>query len=147
MDNKYIIQQFNQFIESIDRNIIESINSNDNKLTSNISSIQIDLLNYYKNIAGTAAGFYGISEYIVFSTFKNAIENFNKPLKFEIRPRGDLCFFELKNHDKILTILHSSSLKHLNESNLFYDDFKFRAPDITILKKENGTYKLYNSRC
>jgi len=136
MTEKFI-QQFDQFIKIINNKIIEFINLQDNKLTKHISSIQWELWKNYKEINGTSAGFHGISEYIVFSTFKNFIENLNKPKKFKSQIiNRDLRFFELEKNNKVLRIYRASSLRHcpirpkLN-----------RAPDVAILKKEGDDFK------
>lgn len=133
---KYI-QQFDQFIKTIDKEIIKSINSKNNKLTKQISGIHRRLWENYKEINGTSAGLYGISEYIVFSTFKIFIEKLNKPQKFISRKiNKDLRYFELKKNNKGLIIYRAASLKH------FPIHLKLnRAPDIAILKKEGGKFK------
>ncbi len=132
-----IIQQFNQFIKTVDDKITEFINLKDNKLTKHISSIQWELWKNYKGINGTSAGFHGISEYIVFSTFKNFIEDLNKPQKFKSKIiNNDLRFFELEKNNKILRIYHDSSLKHFPIHSKLN-----RAPDIAILKKESNAFK------
>lgn len=129
-----IIQQFIQFIKTVDDEIIEFINLKNNELTKNISGIQWDLWKNYKKINGTSAGFHGISEYIVFSTFKNFIEDLNKPQKFEPKVNRDLCSFKLEKNNKVLMIYRASSLKHIGfKSN--------RAPDITIVRKEGDVLK------
>lgn len=132
-----IIQQFNQFIKTVDDKILKVINLKDYKLTKHISSIQWELWKNYKEINGTSAGFHGISEYIVFSTFKNFIEHLNKPQKFKSQIiNRDLRFFELEKNNKILRIYRASSLKHSSVPSKLN-----RAPDIAILKKESGAFK------
>jgi hypothetical protein len=133
-----VILQFNEFVKAMDTKIKESIGSKD--LTEHISQIYWDLLNNYKEINGTSAGIHGFSEYIVFSAFKNYIEIQNTPQEFKY-----LRQFELEKNDKKLIIYRSSSLSHLPNdarTQLFSGDSKLRAPDIAILKKENGNYKL-----
>lgn len=156
-EKEKIITQFEQFTESIDERILEFINSNDNKLTKHISSIHRGLWKNYKKINGTSAGFYGISEYIVFSAFKKFIEKENEPQKFSPKEiNNNLCRFELenKNKSKSLTIYRSSSLTHLHpkaKEKLFKKSFlnkvkdksdKFRAPDVAVLKQEGDNFKL-----
>lgn len=132
------IEQFNQFIESIDDKITEYITLNDNKLTGHISDIQWKLWENYKQIGGTSAGFHGISEYIVFAAFKKFIEILNKPQKFECKKiNKDLRFFEVVKDNKRLRIYHSSSLKHFPVNTKLN-----RAPDIVILKKEQDNFEL-----
>jgi len=132
-----IVRQFNQFIEIIDKETMRFINLKDSKLTKHISIIQWELWKNYKKINGTSAGFHGISEYIVFSTFKKFIENLNKPQKFKPKKiNRDLCFFELEKTNKIIRVYRASSLKHFpthSELN--------RAPDIAILKKERNNFR------
>lgn len=137
LNQKSVIQQFDQFIKTVDEEITKSINLKDNKLTKHISSIQWELWKNYKGINGTSAGFHGISEYIVFSTFKNFVEDLNKPQKFKSKIiNRDLCFFELEKNNKFLRVYRASSLKH------FPIDSKLnRAPDIAILKKESNAFK------
>jgi hypothetical protein len=129
--------QFNQFTKAIDDRILDYINLNDNELTRHIYGMQEELWNSYRETSGTSAGFHGISEYIVFSACKNYIENLNKPEKFKSLPINDaLRSFELEKNDNILSIYHSSSLKHFPKEarkQLFRDNIKFRAP-VVILK-------------
>lgn len=143
-----ITEKFNQFIKAVDDKIIEFINSN-KSLTKHISSIQLELWKNYKEINGTSHGFHGISEYIVFSTFKKFIELQNSQERFEpININRDLRFFELKNNNKVLKIYRASSLKHFPpkaRKQLFKGGAKFRAPDIAILKQlkqEDDKFKL-----
>lgn len=133
-----LIQQFNQFVKIIDKKVIEFINLKDNELTKHISSIQWRLWKNYKEINGISAGFHGISEYIVFSTFKRFIEDLNEPQRFRVQPiNRDLRFFELTKNNKVLRIYRAASLKH------FPISLKpNRAPDIGILKKEGNNFKL-----
>ncbi len=130
-----IIYQFDQFLKTIE----DEINLKDNELTKQISDIHNGLWNNYKGKNGTSAGFYGIDEYIVFSTFKKFIENLNEPQKFKIQSidgTKDLRFFKLESNNKCLSIYRASSLKHFPpeaKSQLFKNNSKFRAPDIVIL--------------
>lgn len=126
-----IIQQFNLFIRKVDDEIIKFINLKDNKLTEHISSIHEKLWKQYKEINGTSDGFWGIDEYIVFSTLKNFIENVNSPEKFKnFEINKDLRYFHLKKNNKILMIYRASKLEHIG----FESD---RAPDIIIVRKED----------
>jgi len=130
-----VIQQFDLFIERIDKQIIKFIKDKDNKLTKHISEIQWRLWKRYKEINGTSAGFHGISEYIVFSTFKKFIEELNKQ-EFQAQPiNRDLRYFELTRNNNILRIYRSASLRrypvHLELN---------RAPDIAILKEEEDNF-------
>lgn len=126
---KKFIQDFKQFINTIDNLILDFIRLNDNSLTKNISSLQWQLWKYYKVINGNSAGFHGISEYIVFSAFKNFIEENNKPHKFEARKNTkDNCIFKLENKSNSI-IISRGSRKHIGFESK-------RSPDITILRKE-----------
>lgn len=128
-----VIQKFNQFIEEVDKKIMEFIGLNNKRLTQNISRIQGNLWRNYKEINGTSAGFYGIDEYIVFSTFKNFIEGLNSPQKFEPKEiNKDLRFFELKKNNKVLIISRASSLKHININSE-------RKADISIVRREGNS--------
>ena len=127
------IQKFDEFIKSIDNEILKHLTSKDKKLTEHISSIRENLWRYYKKIIGTSAGFYGIDEYIVFSTFKKFIEALNGQEFRHPNLTNDLNFFELEKNKKVLSIYAASKLENtpLNPTSK-------RAPDIAILKKENG---------
>lgn len=142
-----IIQQFNKFIETVDNEIREQlIKPKDNKLTNNISNIHSSLWKNYKVFNGTSAGFHGISEYIVFSTFKNFIENLNKSQKFNFQKiNEDLRYFKIERNNKFLGIYRASSLRHFPDdakTQLFMTKSKLRAPDIAILKKEGNDFNL-----
>jgi len=132
---KKIFEQFNQFIKTIDERILEFINIKDQKLTEHISGIHKGLWKNYKEINGISTGFHGISEYIVFSTFKNFIQNLNNPQKFIPKMiNKDLRYFELEKNDKILKISRASKLEHIGLKSK-------RAPDISIVLKENKLLK------
>ena len=141
---KRYIQQFNQFIKSIDNEINETIELKDNKLTEHLSVIHDNLWYHYKDLTGTSAGFYGIDEYIVFSAFKYFIEDLNDRKKFVCEKINPCLYsFKLEYNNKKLTIYRSSSLNHLPlgaRNQLFRDGLKLRAPDIAILKEEDGFY-------
>jgi len=131
-----VTYQFNRFIESIDATTEFLIRLNDNRLTDHISIINYELWKLYKEINGTSAGTYGISEYIVFSTFKNYIEKLNKPLKFyPKRINKDLYFFELKKKEKVLNLTRSSKLDHIGLKST-------RRPDIALVKEEGGILQI-----
>lgn len=142
-----IIQQSNKFTETVDDEIREElIKPEDNELTNNISSIHSSLWKNYKVFNGISAGFHGISEYIVFSTFKSFIENLNKPQKFNCQKiNEDLRYFEMERNNKFLGIYRASSLGHFPDdakTQLFMAKSKLRAPDIAILKKEANNFNL-----
>ena len=142
-----IVHQFKRFIKDVDDEILSGITEPRNRpLTDCLSNISHRLWMSYKDINGTSAGFYGIDEYIVFSSFKSFIEYHNKPLKFQPRILNkDLRFFELNKRNRSLHIYRSAKLSHLpkdSKAQLLKEKAKYRTPDIVILKTEEGHFKL-----
>ncbi len=143
-----IITQFDNFINTIDKEIPNLFDVSDNRLTEHLSNIHYNLLENYKVKSGTSNGYHGISEYIVLSAFKHFIEaqNEGKELKCtEIDGHKYSRCFRLDKKDKSIIIYHDLSLKNIPDgakSQIFTDATKLRVPDIVILKKENNYYNI-----
>lgn len=142
-----IVHQFKIFIEAIDGEILVGITEPKNlALTDYLLNISHRLWMSYKDINGISAGFHGVDEYIVFSSFRSFIEYHNKPLKFQPRILNrDLRYFELNKPNRFLHIYRSANLTHLpkdSKAHLLREKAKYRAPDIVILKKTEGHFKV-----
>ena len=133
-----VIKAFNYFLKEIDSEVQAALRNERNNLTQELARIQWSLWKQYKNYNGTSAGFYGISEYIVFSSVRQFIEHLNQPKVF-VRNKlsTDLFSFCIGNKNRSIEIFRSASTKYLITNSPFH-----RVPDIMIAEKIDGKYYL-----
>ncbi len=144
-----IHQQLYVLFETIDTEIKNELSEiGQSTLTLSLSKIHSKLWESYKEVFGISTGFYGIDEYLIFSCIKCFIEKLNPPSKFQCKGLADsidIRFFELEKENRSILLYHSSNLRHFPNKakhQLFFSKKKFRAPDISILKRVNNEFEL-----
>ena len=137
MSNK-VTKAFIYFLKEIDSEVQAALRNERNNLTQELARIQWSLWKQYKNFNGTSAGFYGISEYIVFSSVRLFIEQLNHPKIFARNKLStDLFSFYIVNKNRSIEIFRSASTKYLMTNSSFN-----RVPDIMIAERKDGKYSL-----